>query len=300
MENVTVVLNPASGSTGDEFRGQLENTLRKYSLRFEIQETTPEISGEDLALRAVANGACHLIACGGDGTVMSVINGLGKSTNTGRLVLSIVPGGTANLLATALNIPMEIEKAVQVAAEGRDLSIDLGRCNDKLFALGLGLGLTERLVSRASSEEKERLGKLAYVKAMLLEVGKRPSSFSFRLDDGAEQQQVGVAVVVANAGQIGNNLHFAPNAKMEDGLLDLCLLHQFRLRDVARLLLRALLGRLQEDRAVSFHQARKIEIRSTPPLDLQIDGEVVDMKTPLIAEVLPGALTVRVPMEAIS
>jgi YegS/Rv2252/BmrU family lipid kinase len=265
-----VILNPSSGSSGGDFKEKVDHALRAQRVAFEIWETTPRISAGVLAQRAVVSGAQHIIACGGDGTIMSVVNGLGEvlqSSERASPILSIIPGGTANLLAGALGIPSHVEEAVAIAVGGQDRTIDLGRCGEVLFALGIGLGLTEKLVSQASAAEKEKLGKWAYAVAMLRELGTRPTRFSFKLDGGHERTQRGVAIVVANAGRIGGSLHFAPDAEMDDGVLD---------------------------------QAKRIEICAEPPLDLQIDGEVVDMTTPLETEVLPRILTVRVPREAVS
>jgi diacylglycerol kinase (ATP) len=127
-------------------------------------------------------------------------------------------------------------------------------------------------------------------------LGARPHTFSFQLDGDKEKQQRGVAIGVLNVGQVGA-VHLAPDAKMDDGLLDLFILHRFYFRDLLRMAGRVLRGNLEDDRAISFHQARKVEIRSDPPLDLQIDGEPVDLMTPLTAEVLPKALRVRVPLK---
>ena len=299
MAKTIVILNPASGSTDEDFRATVETTLQARGVEFEIWETTKKTGGDVLAARAAGQDADHLIACGGDGTIMSVVNGLGKEGAGKDVTLSIIPGGTANLLAGALKIPTEIEAAVEAAVAGEERTIDLGHCGEHLFALGVGLGLTEKLVSRASAEEKEKLGKLAYVKAMLGEMGARPTRFSFKLDNKPEQTQRGVAIVITNSGEIGGNLEFAPDAKMDDGVLDLCILHHFHFRDLVRMAWNSLRGQLEQDRAVSFFQAKRIEILSDPPLDLQIDGEVVDMQTPLVAEVQPRALKVRVPREAL-
>lgn len=297
-----VIINPASGSSDNDFRALVESELKERGVEFEIRETDPEKGGEEIARAAVAAGVTHLIACGGDGTVMSVVNGMGhaeekKDSAKPKTILSIIPGGTANLLAGALDIPTDTKEAVAIAVEGKEKIIDLGKCGENVFALGIGLGLTERLVSQTSSEEKETIGKLAYVKAMVEELGVKPTTFSFKLDDGKEQTGRGVAVVIANSGEIGGGLEFAPNAKMDDGLLDLCILRRFYFRDLVRMVWRSLLGNLPGDRAVAFYQARRIEIKSNPPLDLQVDGEVVDLTTPLVAGVLPGALCVRVPVE---
>lgn len=301
-EKVIVIINPASSSTDAEFRPQIEKALQAHGANFEMRETTPEINGGALATEALQNGATHLLACGGDGTVMMVVNGLANHVANGEadappITLAIIPGGTANLLAAALQIPTDLEAALEVALGSEERVIDLGRCGEHWFALGLGLGLTERLVSQTSAQEKERFGKLAYAWAMLEELGARPQTFEFKLDAKPWRRVRGVAIVIANAGTIGGGLRFAPKAQMDDGKLDLCILHRFYFHDFLRMMARGLLGQLQRDRAVSFYQAARIEIRSNPPLDLQIDGEEVKESTPLVAEVKPGALRVRVPVE---
>lgn len=301
-DNLTVILNPRSGSAGDDFRQRVETALQNANAQYEILETTLEIGGKELACEAVKNGARHLVACGGDGTVMAVVNGIGQShlakeEKSPQITLSIVPGGTANLLAGALKIPSDVDDAIATALEGRDLALDLGTCGSTWFALGLGLGLTEKLVSQTSTVEKERLGKLAYAKAMLREMGMKPHRFSLKLDDEPEQIRAGVGVVVANAGEIGGGFTFAPFARMDDGELDVCVLRRFYFRDVMRLAWRSVLGTMPDDRAVDFYQARHVEITCNPPLDLQIDGEEVDKMIPLVADVVPHAILVRIPPE---
>lgn len=296
-QRIVVILNPESGTSGEKFQETIENSLKSHGLTYELWPTEPEVGGGKLAARAVKEGATHILACGGDGTVMAVINGVVKAEQGGEpsVVLSIIPGGTANLLATALKIPAETEDAVKVAVEGRDTVIDLGQCDEVYFALGLGLGLTGRMVATTSSREKERWGRLAYAKALLIELGARPHQFTLKLDDARPTRRKGVAVIVANAGEIGGKLRFAPDAKTDDGLLDVCILRRFYFRDVMRILIRSLWGDVRHDRAVTFLQAKRIEIRSDPPLDLQVDGEEVESRAPLVAEVVPAALKVRVP-----
>ncbi|CAN5728058.1 diacylglycerol kinase family lipid kinase [soil metagenome] len=297
-ERIVVILNPASGSSDDEFRSSIEEALRDKGADYEIRETTKEKDGAALAREAREGGIVRVMACGGDGTVMAVVNGLGENAEGAPPVtLSIVPGGTANLVAAALGIPVEPKEAVAVALEGTERDIDLGRRDDTLFALGIGVGLTERLVSEASAEAKEKIGRWAYLFAMLKELGARPHRFELRLDDGESIHDRGVAVVIANSGDLGHGMRFAPDAKLDDGLLDVCVLRHFGVADVFRLGVRILTGGLREDRALEFHQARRIEIKADPPLEVQIDGEPVDAKTPIVAEARPHALRVRVPRE---
>lgn len=303
QSTLIVIINPTAGDDDDNFRADVEKTLKSNGADYEIRETTPDITGEELAKQAIAQGARDIVVCGGDGTVMSVVNGIAKAqheSGADDCTLSIAPGGTANLVATALEIPVDVEAAVKCAAGKTcdERQIDLGRCEQYYFVLGAGVGLTERLVSQTSAKEKETLGKLAYVKSMLADLGARPHHIKFKLDDRSSKRTGGVAVVVANAGTIGGKLDFAPRARMDDGLLDLCILHSFGLRDLLRIVWHSLTGNLERDRSVSFYQAKRIEIATDPPLRVQIDGESeTDLKLPLICEVVPRALRVRVPAQ---
>ncbi len=308
MKNsIVALINPKAGSSDDDFRAKLEAALQQGGADFEIKETDPEDGAISVVREAIENGASQIIACGGDGTIMSAVNGLARlepavdeEQTEPKTVFSIIPGGTANLLAQALGIPDDVEEAVQTALKGHDRFIDLGQYGNDYFALGLGMGLTEKLVSGTSSKEKEKLGRLAYAKAMFAEMGQKPHRFSFKLDGKAEQKSVGVALVIANAGEISDSWKFAPDAEMDDGLLDFCILHRLGARDLVRLFLRGLFGKIEEDRVLTFFQAKKIELTTDPPLDLQIDGEVVDTKPPLTVQVRPKALKVRVPAEEIN
>lgn len=303
QNKLIVIINPKSGDGDDHFREDVEKALKQSGAEYEIRETKPDLSGEKLAQQAIEAGARDIVACGGDGTIMSVVNGIAKSqTESGHndCTLSIVPGGTANLVATALQIPIDIEAAIACAAGQTcdERTIDLGRCEQYYFVLGAGIGLTERLVSKTSSKEKEKLGKLAYVKSMLGDLGVRPHRIRFKLDGRRSKLTRGVAVVVANAGTIGGKLEFAPQAKMDDGVLDLCILHSFGFRDLVRMIWHSLTGQLERDRSISFYQAKRIEILTEPPQRIQIDGEPEeDLKLPLVCEVVPSALRVRVPID---
>ncbi|RYG31133.1 diacylglycerol kinase family lipid kinase [bacterium] len=293
---IVVILNPGSGSSDEGLRDTLEKALRDGGADYEIRETTKERDGAVLAKEAREEGVRQVMACGGDGTVMAVINGLGANDEESPAVtLSIVPGGTANLIAAALGVPTDPEEAVKVALEGEERDVDLGRRDETLFALGIGVGLTERLVSEASTEAKEKIGRWAYLFAMLKEIGAKPNRFELQLDGGETIRDHGVAMVIANSGELGHGMRFAPDAKLDDGKLDVCILRHFGIGDVFRLGVRTLTGGLREDRALTFHQAHRVEFKADPPLEVQIDGEPVEAKTPIVAEAIPKALRVRVP-----
>ncbi|HEX8464213.1 MAG TPA: acylglycerol kinase family protein, partial [Abditibacterium sp.] len=135
MPALFAVLNPKSGSSGDEYRAQIETALHSRGLDFEIRETDPEHGAVPAVQQALQDGATQILACGGDGTIMSAVNALARLEPTPKTLFSIVPGGTANLLAQALSIPQDVEKAIEIAVAGHERLIDLGECGEHVFAL---------------------------------------------------------------------------------------------------------------------------------------------------------------------
>ena len=284
-----MILNPASGGAD---RATVEAALNASGLPYEIRETSEGRDAGTLAREAREAGCADLLVAGGDGTVMAAVNGLGPNSG---VTLGIVPTGTANLVAAGLGLPKDPAEAVRVALSGEPRAMDLGVCEGRLFALGMGLGLTERFVTEASPGLKHTLGRWAYVWSLIKELGARPHRFSLTLDDGTPIEDRGVALVIANMGSLGGGLRFAPDARPDDGILDVCVLRRFRLRDAAHLLLSLLKKDLKHDRALAFHRAKRIEFSAAPPLTAQLDGDAIDAKTPIVVEVVPGALAVRVP-----
>ncbi|MCC6446058.1 MAG: hypothetical protein IT210_21715, partial [Armatimonadetes bacterium] len=200
----------------------MEEALQYYETDYELRETDPDLDGESQALEAIRQGAERLLACGGGSTVKGAINGICKSrkeeAGSPAATLGIVPGGTANLVARALGIPMKVSDTVAMALAGEKSLIDVGRCRDHSFALGIGVGMTKRLVSQASDEEKEKLSRWAYARAIIGELGARSHTFQITLDGDASHRRRGAAVVVANIGEIGGKLSFAPDARIDDSL----------------------------------------------------------------------------------
>lgn len=290
-----MILNPASGGSDDDLRATIETAMQSQGIEFEIQETTPERDAGTIAREAKAAGVSEIIVCGGDGTVMAAVNGLGPQAD---VTLGIVPSGTANLIAAGLGLPKDAGEAVAVALSGEVRTIDLGRCGETLFALGMGLGLTERFVTETRPEVKAVLGRGVYLWSLVKELGAKPHRFALTLDGGETIQDRGVALVIANIGSLGGGMRFAPDAKADDGVLDVCVLRRFNLGDAVRLLGSLVSGNLEKNRVLAFYQAKRVEFTAAPPLAAQLDGDAVDVETPIIAEILPGALRVRISPKA--
>lgn len=293
-EDFTVILNPQSGSVDAGTKEDIKGALKKAGVRHAILEIKEGVNGEELARQAIEKGARHLIASGGDGTVMAVMNAILKSGED--VLLSVSPGGTANLIAAALGVPTGVEDSLDVALRGRECRIDVGRTGERYFALGIGIGVAEKLVSGTDDAIKDRLGRIAYAWAGLRNIGAKPGRFKLISGDGQSQSVDAVGIVIANVGGIGDRLKFAPDAKIDDGLLDICVLHRLGFFDALRLGIKVLMGGVEDDRAVSYLQWRSVKVESEGRWPVQIDGEDGEFGTPLTAEAVRSAIRITVPL----
>jgi diacylglycerol kinase (ATP) len=289
-----VIVNPQSGSIDEKTVAEMRQALDHARIEYELAEVAPGSDVEDLARDAVARGFRRIVAGGGDGTLLAIANGI---RDTGEeCELALIPGGTANLVASALAIPADPDEALEVALRGDVMRLDLGECGGRCFVLGLGVGLAERMIAKTDERRKAQVGRIAYAWAALQDVGAKPQPYVLHLD-GLRREVDAVAVVVANVGGITENVKFAPDAQPDDGLLDVCVLHRFDAEDALSLGVSTLAGKLQEEDAISYYPAREIRIEAQEALPVQMDGDETDLRTPLDMRVLPGALRLRVPSQ---
>jgi len=286
-------------------------------------ETSPAEPGLGLARQAVADGAGLVFAAGGDGTVRACAQGVART----GIPLAIVPLGTANLTARALGIPSQADRAVQAGFRGLDRRIDLASaCGDGIDfgAIGLdadgldadgldadgldragaegigftamaGIGLDAAVVRAARAPYKRRLGWLAYAAAGLTHLGLPPCDFTVRLDDGEPLRRRARCVVVGNVGLLPGGFWLLPEARCDDGELDVGILAPAGALGWPRVAGRVLTRSRHQDRELERFQARRVSISAGANLPRQIDGEVFAPGRTLTVSVCPGALTIRQP-----
>lgn len=233
-----------------------------------------------------------LFTLGGDGTVMEVLGVL-----AGRdIPVGVLPGGTGNLLARALDIPLNLRRAVTRLVAGEVKRVDLGAlANGRVFAFAAGVGIDATMVARTSGRKKRTFGVLAYMATA--------ASASFRLDsftmqakvDGVSHTFQATAALVANFGSVLSGLiRLGPGISPDDGMLDLCVFSPRNVTDALRLGWRIARKDFSADPAMHFLKGRTIRIETDLPRPAQADGEMIGM-TPLDAHVLPLAARLLVP-----
>ena len=289
---VAVVFNPATG--GGDTAGRKRDTqeaLQGAGLDVLWLETTREDPGQGLTAKAVAEGVDLVMAQGGDGTVMACVTGLAGT----EVPLAVLPGGTGNLLATNFDIPSELDEAVEVAIEGDRVRLDVAAMDDDRFVVMGGIGFDAAMLRDADPRLKETLGAVAYVLSGFKHLRRRVTRFQLRLDDQPPIERTGQGVLIGNLGRLQGGLPVMPDARPDDGLLDVAVLQTRTVLDWLALAARVLLRRRRKDPQLELFQARRIEIHCDTPQPVERDGDPADARDHLVVEVVPKALTLCVP-----
>ncbi|MGI8924856.1 MAG: diacylglycerol/lipid kinase family protein [Fimbriimonadales bacterium] len=288
---IAVILNVKAGA-GQNRRGEIERAFVDSGLAYRVLEAGDQRTAEEAAAEAINEGIDHLCACGGDGTVAKVVNAVMKSGRRDLLV-SIVPMGTANLIAEVLGIPSEIQAAVKALRAGAVREIDVGRIDEHYFVLGMGIGATERFVTQTGDGSKKRLGRLAYVVSLLRQTGAPLYQLQVEVDGKEVSPHHAEASTLANFWGT-THLKLLTDSCADDGKMELLVNERLTRWGLVRLIWYGLWGQLQRDEDVKVYQGASFRIGTEPSLPIQLDGNETDLRTPGNVEVLQRALRVCV------
>ncbi|RAN76665.1 diacylglycerol kinase [Bacillus sp. SRB_336] len=291
-----VVINPVK-SPGDGFRAEVQALCREEGWAEPLWlETTEDDPGAGQARQALESGADVVIAAGGDGTVRCVAEVL---AGTGT-AMGLLPLGTGNLLARNLGIGVSDPiGAVRDVLAGVDIAVDavkahLDHAEDgQLFLVMAGLGYDAAIMANTVDGLKDRVGWLAYVEAGIRHLPGRPVRARIRIDGGPEVRRRIRSVLVGNCGQLMGGVEIFPQARVDDGVLDLVALSprgRFGWFNVVA----GLFGRNQDkNRSVQYLAGKSAEIILDDTQEFQLDGDHFGSGKHLLVTVVPGALTIR-------
>jgi diacylglycerol kinase (ATP) len=294
IRRALLITNPAARRAA-RYRTAAAAAFERAGVRCDVLLTERPGHGAELA-RERARGYDAVFALGGDGTAMEIAGAL---VGTG-IPLGVLAGGTGNLLARAVGIPLDVRRAVATLLEGERRRIDLGRLPDgRFFAVAAGVGIDARMVRDTPAWMKRQLGVLAYAitasKAALGAVLRR-EFFLVRLTvDGVVHDRPAAAAMVANFGAIlHDRITFGPGIQSDDGVLDACVYSPRSLGDAFRIMWRLLRRDFSSDDCILYQSGRHIRIETTPRHEVQADGELIG-ETPLDVVVQPLAAEFLVP-----
>jgi diacylglycerol kinase (ATP) len=293
------VINPTAGVRNSLDRADRRAELAMDLLLAEGADPTVHMTerrghARELALAAVDHGADIVAAWGGDGTVNEVATALaGTST-----ALAVVPSGSGNGLARMLEIPADPARAIERFLHGSDRRIDLGVIDGRVFVNVAGVGFDAHVAAAFAAMGRARRGLLKYGTIVARELWHYHShSYEVGLaSDGplaAPGRRTVFLLSFANGSQWGNGAIIAPDARLDDGLLDAVCVEVDGPVAVVRALPHLFRGTIARVRGVSIEKVRSARIRSDVPLVYQADGEAFVGGTEIAVSIQPHALLLR-------
>ena len=288
--SIAVIVNPsAGGGRAGRVLDQAEHALRSHGVEYAVERTRSLEHARELASTAADAG--HVAAAlGGDGLIGAVAGAL-KHTNG---VLGILPGGRGNDFGRVLGIPSEPDAAVQVLLSGPIKPLDLGQAGDGTF-VGIASCGFDSEANRIANQARLVRGNLVYAYGALRALaGWRPATFTVTLDGARTRTITGYTVAAASSKAYGGGMLMAPDASLEDGLLDVVMVGHAPKRRFLRLLPTVFKGEHVRQPNVEVERAEEVLIQADRPFTMYADGDpIADL--PVTVRALPGAVRVIVP-----
>ncbi|HEY9767322.1 MAG TPA: YegS/Rv2252/BmrU family lipid kinase [Coleofasciculaceae cyanobacterium] len=292
-----LIFNPVAGQGNSEQELATIKSILEPEFDLDIQFTTEEVNGGELAHQAVKNKVEAVIASGGDGTVSAVAEALIET----NIPLGAIARGTANAFANALNIPDTIEAACKVIVDGATRKVDAALCNGRPMILLAGIGFEAETVEHADRQTKNRLGMLAYVLSGLKQL-KDFKKFETTLETDDKVIKVKAnAITIANAAPPTSILaHGTAGVIYDDGLLDVTIISPEN-RASAIAISYHLLQSTNNDEAaerddIGYLRTKWVKVTTDPPQKVVLDGELIG-ETPIEVKCIPSGLTIFTPIE---
>ena len=244
--------------------------------------------------RALEEGAELVYAWGGDGMVQRCIDVLAGS----KARLAIIPAGTANLFATSLGIPKDIEQAVGIGLHGEHRKLDVGTFNGERFGVMAGAGFDAAMIRDADGGLKERFGRVAYVWTGSENLRSKPFRAKIEVDGVGWYSGKASCILLGNIGELFGGVEVFDDARPDDGQLELGVVTAEGLLEWGRMLARTAVGSAAKSPFTQTTKARKVKVKLDRKVLYELDGGERDKVKSFKVKVEAGALTVCVPASA--
>jgi len=299
LQYAKLIANPGAGK-GKELSTQLKvavRTLEKLGIHTDVALAKPKEEATRIAEKAVKDGYKLVIAMGGDGTIEAAMRGLVGT----KARLGILPFGTENNVGKSLGIPETVDEACELIAAGDSRKLDIGQVKVKgaaktYFWELTVVGLVAALFPPARKILKGELSKIKDAAQTLIQHSDSSKVF-LRMDDDSRVEVETMLVVVSNTPMFGKNFLVAPNASLEDGLLDVSVYPSFTKAELLAYYASIMNEGYSENEKVQHYRVRKLELKSKPPLEVNADA--IDLgHGDVKIKCLPRALRVVAPEPA--
>lgn len=291
--SVCLIVNPAAGGgRAGRLLSDVEAALCGHGLDVRTERTRDLPHARELACAAALSGET-VVCLSGDGMVGAVADSLREVPDA---VLGVLPGGRGNDLARVLGLGQDPVVACAVVAAGFTRKLDLGVADGKAF-VGIASCGFDSDANRIANEAPSWLGNLVYAYGALRALAAwRPARFELVLD-GQRYTFRGYSVGAANSKAYGGGMYAAPDALLDDGLLDIPYCEQIsKLRFLTRILPKVFKGTHVREPSVHMLRGRELEIAADRPFTLYADGDPI-AELPTHVRVLPAAVSVLVPAD---
>lgn len=288
-----IILNPSSGKEkAAEYAEKIEETLREQYDVIDIRRTEKEGDAAAFATEACISLYDTVVAMGGDGTINEAINGLAEQEH--RPALGIIPLGTVNDFARALNIPLDPYNAISILDEQNLQPVDIGKINEHYFANVIAVGAIAEASYNVSPELKTRLGSLAYfMEGTKSFLGGDAIELSVDHENGKWEGHT-FLLIAALTNSVGGFEALAPHANVNDGKFHAFIIKKMSVPKIASLIPSLLKGELEDSEEVEYMRTSFLNVTSDKAHVVNIDGEEGE-PLPFKAKVLPSHLDVFVP-----
>jgi len=289
MQKALIVVNPISGGKNKKPVVELINQKLSKDIAYEFIYWNKPEQKDEITHRLKSEDFDIAISVGGDGTINQVASALVHS----KKKLGIIPLGSGNGLARHLKIPLHPAEAIEVINKGISQSMDACTVNDIFFFCTSGVGFDAH-IGKLFAENKTR-GLGTYVKLTVSELIRyKPQEYKLKVNGSAYVNKA-FLITVANASQYGNNAYIAPQARVDDGVIDVCVMKPFNLFQAMSMGVKMFNKTLNTSSSMLTYKSNEVVIERESEGPIHFDGEPLMAGKTLTYKVFPNALNVIVP-----
>jgi diacylglycerol kinase (ATP) len=289
-KKILFIINPVSG-IGKQKR--VENAIKKHldhsEYDYEIAHTEYAHHATKISAEAQSKGIDIVVAIGGDGSANDVATGI---VNT-EMIMGVIPVGSGNGLAHFLKIPFSFKKSIRIICRNNVSRIDTATINNNLFISIAGLGF-DALVAEEFTKCSRR-GFWSYIKTILKEFRiYKPATYKIKFD-GKEIERTALMVSFANSDQFGYNAHVAPQASINDGLIDLCIIQPVSFLKAIPMAHKLFHKSLDTSKNVEVYKVREASVETDSPVSCHLDGDPAERLSSAEVKIFPKSLNIIIP-----
>lgn len=292
MKNIAFIINPIAGTANKKKLPKLiSQTLDKSQWLENIVFTEYAGHATELAHQFAQMGFDAVVAVGGDGTVNEVARGL-RDTQT---ALGILPMGSGNGFARHLNVPMRVNRALELLNHSEAISVDYGMANDRLFVTTCGTGFDAMIAEQFAAAGKRGLA--TYLQKIVADlVSYKPQHYHIVAKDDSKLDIDTTAFLItfANANQWGNEAYIAPHASIQDGKMDICIMSGKAIFGAPSLAFGLFTKMIDKSLFMDGAKAKDITLYREEKAPFHIDGDPVEMEKDIHIRIVEDGLRVLV------